>query len=407
MSTSGVVLQLAAVGEQDVYLTGNPQNTHFKSAIKRYTNFSMESIRCYFDGSLKTGERVCCTVRKIGDLLANIHLTITLPSLYNNFGVNNLYVSWINNIGFALIESVDLQIGDQLIDRQYGQWMYIWSELTSTYEQKETLTSLVGRNEVHTYSTSTGSLTLNIPFYFWFCKNSGVALPLIALQNQEVRIWIQFRTLKQLWISNNITEANKIMPTALEFTSVSLLCDYIFLDNEERVYFAQNTHHYMIEQLQIQSESIDINKQVSIIEIPFNHPVKELFWVIQGNAIFLANDIFNFSDDSSDNPQPPIQSVVLRMEGTERFQEMNEYYFRKILPNQYHTSTSNNYIYMYSFALSPEELQPTGTANFSRIDRATLHITISNIRNSMIYVYATNYNLFQIKNGSSGVVFLD
>jgi hypothetical protein len=405
MSTTGATLQLAAQGAQDLYLTGNPQITQFKSVVKRHTNFAMETVTNYFHGKLAPGQKIYSTLQRSGDLLSQMFLKITLPKLQETQGENNIYTSWVNRIGFALIDYVDVQIGEQVIDRQFGQWMFIWSELSQDNSSRGGLANMVGGHDVFTASTQNGPLELYVPLYFWFCRDIGSSLPLVALQNQEVRIWVQFRSFDLLWISNDKETAEGVVGKNLEFTEVTLLTDYIFLDKEERRFFAQNEHMYLIEQTQITNESIDISKQENIIYMPFNHPVKELYWVIQGKRVSQANQWFNFSDDLSDEPVAPIKSAVIRFEGTERFQQEDEKYFRVVVPWQRHTSTPDGFIYVYSFATKPEILQPTGTANFSRIDNATLHIETNNIGHSQITVYATNYNIFRIISGISGLLF--
>jgi hypothetical protein len=405
MST-GAVLQLAAYGAQDLYLTGNPQVTHFKSVIKRHTNFAMETVENYFDGKLAFGQKVYCKLQRVGDLVSQIFLRMVLPPLQPNQGENGIFTSWVNGIGFSMIEYVDIQIGEQIIDRQYGQWMFIWAELTEDSATRGGLASMVGGHSVFTPATQNGPLELYIPLYFWFCRDLGSSLPLVALQYQEVRIWFQFRSFDLLWVSNDREAAKKVVGTTnIEFEQATLLVDYIFLDTEERRYFAQNRHFYLIEQTQIMNESVDISKEENVFDMPFNHPVKELIWVIQGQKVRQARQWFNFSDDLGDDPTSPMRSAVIRFEGLERFERRDERYFRLVVPWQRQTATPNGFIYVYSFATDPERLQPTGTANFYRIDNATLHIKTGEIGQSQVTIYAVNYNIFRIIGGISGILF--
>ena len=409
MST-GAVLQIAAYGTQDQYLTGNPQITHFKAVIRRSTNFAMETVENYLDGKLAPGQKVQCKLQRIGDLIHQIYLRLELPQLQPIQGANNIYTSWVNAIGYVIIDSVEIQIGERVIDKQYGQWMNIWSELITDNSKRDALNRMVGKHDFFTSSTQNGPLQLQIPLQFWFCNNIGSALPHIALQNQDVRINIQFKNFDTLWVSNNDSCARELLQNNITFNQATLLVDYIFLDEDERRYFAQNRHFYLIEQIQITTQSIDITKNENVIELPFNHPVKELLWVIQGNDVQQQNQWTNYSGDVIDllkeEPKPPIKNAIIRFEGLERFEIRQEEYFRVVLPWKYHTRVPSNYIYIYSFATDPEKLQPTGTANFSRLDRATLHIqTIEDLGNSDITVYAINYNIFRIVGGISGVLF--
>ena len=409
MST-GAVLQLAAYGTQDLYLTGNPQVTHFKSVIRRHTNFSMETVENYFDGKLAPGQKIQCKLQRIGDLVSQIYLKIDLPQLQNIQGEDNIYTSWVNAIGYIIIEYIEVQIGERVIDKQYGQWMNIWSELITDVSKKDALDTMVGKHDFFTPSTQNGPLNLHIPLQFWFCNNIGSSLPMVALQNQDVRINIQLKNFNSLWVSNDIKNAEEILPNNITFDQATLLVDYIFLDEDERRYFAQNRHFYLIEQIQLSYQSIDVTRNENIIDLPFNHPVKELIWILQGDNVKKHNQWVNYSGDVisllKEEPKPPIDNAIIRFEGLERFEIRKEEYFRVILPWKYHTSAPRNYIYTYSFATDPEKLQPTGTANFSRIDRATLHIkTSQNLGQSDISVYAINYNIFRIIGGISGILF--
>lgn len=410
--SSGAVLQLAAYGTQDLFLTGNPQITHFKAVIKRHTNFAMELSENYFDGKLSPNRRVSCKLQRVGDLIHDVYLKLKLPEIQALDGEDNVFTSWVNAIGYTIINRVEIQIGDRIIDRHYGQWMNIWSELTTDFSKKDALNEMIGKKEFFTSTSQNGPLELYIPLQFWFCTNIGSALPLVAIQYQDIFINIQFNSFEKLWTSNISSVACKIIDTDIEFESATLLVNYIFLDCDERRYFAQNKHYYLIEQLQVISESIEEVKEENVIDMSsFNHPVKELIWVIQGVNVQLAKQWANYSGEiktfENPVPSPPMVDALIRFEGLERFERKSEKYFRLVVPWKYHTAAPvDNYIYVYSFALQPEILQPSGTANFSRIDNPTLHLKISeSVDKSDINIYARNYNILRIINGISGVLF--
>lgn len=409
MST-GAFLQLAAYGSQDLYITGNPQITHFKSVIKRHTNFAIENIENYFDGKPAPGQKLHCKIQRTGDLIHKIYLQVDLPNLQNLTGLNSIYTSWANGIGFVLIDYIEIQIGDRVVDKQYGQWMNIWSELITPESKKNALYSMVGKHDFFTSTTQSGPLRLYIPLYFWFCNDIGLSLPTIALQNQDVRFNLKLKDFDLLWVLNCFNTTKNKLTCDLTFDHLSLLVDYIFLDDDERRYFAKNKHFYLIEQVQHISQSIDITRQDNAIDLPFNHPVKELLWVIQGDNIKLNNQWLNYSNELisvfKPTPPPPITSAVIRFEGVELFKERSEEYFRIVLPSKYHTHVPNNFIYTYSFSFDPEKIQPTGSVNFSRLDNPTLHIkTKKNTPHTVIDIYAINYNIFRIENGFSGILF--
>lgn len=408
--SKGAVFQLAAYGTQDLYITGNPQVTHFKSVIKRHTNFSMELVENHVDGKLAFGQKIQCKLRRIGDLVHQVYIKVKIPKIQQYQGENNLYTSWVNALGYSMIEYIEIQIGDRVIDKHYGQWMNIWSELSVNASKKDLLNSMVGKHDFFTPTTQNGPLELYIPLNFWFCKDIGSSLPLVALQHQDVRFNIKIRELSKLWVSNDTEFAKQIIPENIKFDEFVLLANYIFLDTDERKYFAKNKHFYLIEQLQHSIQSIDITRTENVIDLPFNHPVKELIWVVQSEIVKNNNQWTNYSgnliDLSLPEPKAPIKTAVIRFEGIERCELNSERYFRTVIPYNYHTNNPDNFIYVYSFATNPEKLQPTGTANFSRIDTANLHLTTNkDIGKAEINVYAVNYNIFRIINGISGVLF--
>jgi hypothetical protein len=215
----GAQLQLAAYGPQDVYLSGNPQITFFVAVYKRHTNFAIESIEQLFHGDINYGKKVFIIIDRIGDLMHEIFLNVTLPTINPLFRadvsdevkqiiinqVGDYHCSWTNAIGLALIKNVEIEIGGVVIDRQFGQWMDIWGELTVDASQRDAYNEMIGKHEHFNSTLQEKELTLRVPLYFWFCRNKGLALPLIALQNHEVRINLTFRDFNDLWVSNTGT----------------------------------------------------------------------------------------------------------------------------------------------------------------------------------------------------------
>tara|TARA_B100001287_G_scaffold271751_2_gene272486 strand:- start:316 stop:1665 length:1350 start_codon:yes stop_codon:yes gene_type:complete len=445
----GAQLQLAAYGAQDVYLTGNPQMTNFMAIYKRHTNFAMETIEQLFVGEATFGKKVFCTLERSGDLVGSIYVNIKLPNLYKTFCVNDKYeplqiLGWINKIGHAIIDTYDIEIGGNKIDKQYGLWLEIWSELTVPCCKKDAYNMITGRNEFNNTIHNQGEMNLRIPLRFWFNNNIGLALPLIALQYHQVKINISFKKFEDVFTKISHIPMDKYLLKCknIKFLNAWLDVEYYFLDDEERKIFAQNEHRYLIEQLQINTFSFrpnignyketDDDNIIKIIStfyptLDFNHPVKELIWVLQRKVILEDNDWFNFSistnpddlDLNVDEFQGDIlESATLQLEGNERFSKKDAHYFRIIQPMQHHTNVPDNYIYVYSFALKPESHQPSGTCNFSRIDKANLLLNLKTIINTYysveentydneisLTVFAKNYNILKIMNGMAGVAY--
>jgi hypothetical protein len=368
----GGLMQLVAYGAQDIYLTSNPQITFFKVVYRRHTNFAIESIEQTFNGAADFGKKVTCTVSRNGDLIHKVYLQASLPAL----GTGN----YANDAGHRLIKEITIEIGGQQIDKHYGEWLSVWNELTQTAERSDGYNAMVGSTGG---AASNAARTIYVPLQFWFCRNPGLALPLIALQYHEVKFNLTFASAAECSV-----DANGVAAASL---SASLWVDYIYLDTDERRQFAQVQHEYLIEQLQFTgSEAItDSNNK---LKLAFNHPCKELIWTLHASAD--AND---FGPDSN------LSSAKLQLNGHDRFAERPGAYFNLVQPYQHHTRVPGAGIYVYSFALNPEQHQPSGTVNMSRIDNATLHLTASAAGRAR--VYAVNYNVLRVMSGMGGLAY--
>ena len=533
-------MQLVAYGAQDVYLTGNPQITFWKVSYRRHTNFAMESIEQTFNGQADFGRRVTCTISRNGDLCYRTYLQVTLPEINQHMansgvaGVTNsgVYARWLDFPGEQLISQVEVEIGGQRIDRQYGDWMHIWNQLTMSSEQQRGYHQMIGNTTQLTYITDPSfanvsgpcsaaggpsqvcaprnalpETTLYIPLLFWFCRNPGLALPLIALQYHEVKINIDFRPIGEcLWAVKSLdcTTGSASVSAAYQqsLVAASLYIDYIFLDTDERRKMAQNPHEYLIEQLQFTGDE-SVGSSSNKIKLNFNHPCKELVWVVQpdanvdycsslecGQTLYktLGAQPFNYTDaiDALPNAvhafggpdqtsgaeafitsgglfqdpgamgddaagkqwgadpnifgakgdvlegsfvsdagtfvlsesaldmhcwgENPVVTAKLQLNGQDRFSEREGSYFDVVQPFQHHTRNPDTGINVYSFALRPEEHQPSGSCNFSRIDNATLQLvlssaTVGGTATAKVRVYATNYNVLRVMSGMAGVAY--
>ena len=544
----GGLMQLVAYGAQDVYLTGNPQITFWKVTYRRHTNFAMESIEQTFNGQADFGRRVTCTVSRNGDLAYRTYLQVTLPEINQNMKntTGDVFSRWLDFPGHQLISQVEVEIGGQRIDRQYGDWMHVWNQLTMSAEQQRGYQQMIGNTTQLTYitdptfanvsgpcSASGGpsqvcaprnalpETTLYIPLLFWFCRNPGLALPLIALQYHEVKINIDFRPIGEcLWAVNTLgaTSGTSSVSAAYQqsLVAASLYIDYIFLDTDERRKMAQNPHEYLIEQLQFTGDE-SVGSSSNKIKLNFNHPCKEHVWVVQpdanvdycsslegGQTLYktLGAQPFNYTDAidalpnavhafggpsetsgvnafitsgglfqdagamggvdagqqwGAGNPsmadpnmftaeagsgpveygtategsyvsdagtfvlaetaldmhcwgENPVVTAKLQLNGQDRFSEREGSYFDVVQPFQHHTRSPDTGINCYSFALRPEEHQPSGSCNFSRIDNATLQLvlssaTVGGTATAKVRVYATSYNVLRVMSGMAGVAY--
>ena len=368
------------------------QITFFKVVYRRHTNFAIEAIEQTFTGSVDFGRKVSCTVSRNCDLIHKVYLQVDLPTLSTTGGT----VAWDKMVGHNLIDTVVIEIGGQTIDTHYGDWLNIWNELTQTAEKEAGYNTMIGNtislttktyNNVDDSTTdntsSTPAATLYIPLQFWFCRNPGLALPLIALQYHEVKFNITFSDIASLYTSTGGA------PSVGSGFDASLYIDYIYLDTDERRQFAQVQHEYLIEQLQFTgAESVASGSSSIKSKLALNHPCKELVWVVQDDAKELADYTGSASGGHS------VVDAKLQLNGQDRFSTREGAYFNLVQPYQHHTRIPAVGIYVYSFALNPEQHQPSGTVNMSRIDNATLQLTTNVGGSSKLRVYAINYNVF-------------
>jgi len=415
----GGLLQLVAYGAQDVYLTGNPQITFFKVVYRRHTNFAIEAIQQTFNGNPGYGNTVNCQISRNGDLINRMYLQVEVPPV--DLGESDTYV---NYLGLRLLKSVVIEIGGQQIDKHYSDWMYIWNELSLPTGKRYAYDKMVGAD---TGDTTTSTTTLYVPLEFWFCRNVGLALPLIALQYHEVKVKIEFEQLSNCIVK---TDGSTGADTGnfSELKDISLWVDYIFLDTDERRRFAQLSHEYLIEQLQFTGTET-LGTGSTRVKLNFNHPCKELVWVAKAkgttyrNARWYDYSDMDVKDDNAvvpnDKAKNPFEDAILQLNGNDRFAIRKGSYFNLVQPYQHHTNvTANPGINVYSFALKPEDHQPSGTLNMSRIDTATLMVTTvdkmqtntgrSSSRTmdySGINIYAVNYNVLRILSGMGGLAY--
>jgi len=447
----GGLLQLVACGAQDAYLSGNPQITFWKGLFKRHTNFAMEPFRINFSGQPNWGTKQSAIIGRHADLLYSTYLEVVLPYKGTD-GTPYLWNNEMGRLGYNLIKYAEIEIGGQLIDRLYGEWMFLWECLTTDVSASLKAASMIGAqgmlngptllsDSVGCKDSMSGSNSSRpglpnvfyIPLSFFYTRNPGAALPLIALQYHEVKINILWNDTKT--IAGDFTKAN-LMPSA---TQAAIYIDYIYLDTEERRRMAQESHEYLIEQTQF-NEDVGLTSYNNRVDLTFNHPVKELVWVVQPSE-YTDCKMQQGSRQNSTCLQPftydmpAVYKQWIQINGQDRMDYRYGDYFNKVQPYQHHTGSFRSFhdvvvgvvddgdyyggggqqvgAYMYSFALKPEEHQPSGTCNFSRIDTATIVMELSGAisldqsqdKTYDIRVYAVNYNILRIMSGMAGLAY--
>ena len=407
---SGGLIQLAAQGAQDMYLTGDPQITFFKVVYRRHTNFSLESVEQTFSGVPTPGKMSSCVISRHGDLIGNMFLEFNTELAVLPTGGTDATRSDVMSRYYyeQAIEYVELEIGGQKIDKLYGEWMDIWYTLTHDPMAKSK----------GVFSDQLAGRPHYMPLLFWFNRNVGLSLPLIALQYHEVKLNVLFKQGSSGGAFSTADNAENGGAARAEYKGISqissckLWVDFIYLAGAERKRIAEMSHEYLIEQLQhTPPETIPQGSTHIKSTLNFNHPIKELVWVVK---------------DEDGFPTYEHDKIRLSFNGHNRFQERPSEYFTTIQPYYHHTTVmhpGNQFgIHIYSFALRPEEHQPTGTCNFSRIDDARLIIGALNTNNAQtdwtnsasgdwtngsgkMAIYAVNYNVLRIVSGMGGLAY--
>ena len=417
----GGLMQLVAYGAQDVYLTGDPQITFFKAVYKRHTNFAMECIQQTMNGTPANDNKTSITITRHGDLVQEMFLEASVQAGQSTTNVN-VYPAE------RMVADCELSIGGQLIDKHYQRWWRLYSELYHDHAAKDKYSKMTNS------ATGLVDQTVYLPLIFFFNRNPGLALPLIALQYHEVKV-------EFTWTS--------AMTDAVKETSIKCWANYIYLDTKERKLFAQKSHEYLIDQLQFTGVESVTSAGTKNVRLNYNHPVKELVWCFQYTDGSLASNLWNmttgtdalaanaqvnsncytqpheshgivrlggYTESSTGENYPgtfafseevngPLSSFNLQLNGQDRFITQQGKYFNQVQPYYHHSGCPVPGIYSYSFALNPELHQPSGTCNFSRIDNATAVTTLRSSDKTNMAMFATNYNVLRVMSGMGGLAY--
>ena len=448
-------ISLATKSEQDNYLVGNPQFTYFKSIYRKHTNFAIDYQILHFptDTNNLSNKKLYINIPKNGDLLHKLYLMLDVTSES---------ILDLPPFVYNFIDYIDISIGGQQIDRHYSDWYAIWHDLFEDNSKSVVLSDMVA-----TKNSNTGTKTLILPLRFWFNNHIGLSLPLIALQNNDIKLDIKIKNnnfISQFAFGRNNdnpigTDSNLIL------NNLRLMAEYIHLDSDERRQFSSNNHEYLITQIQSSRNNV-INNYNNLyksndfenirhkIDLRFNYPVKEIFWTIQdikgwtdnGNSYYENKGIFEhnyWNNYSYGSEQINLCSLIIN--GKELMEELNADFYRNIQHYKYHkgngiqdieltSATNTNYpdentinlkkglgVYSYSFSLYPEDYQPSGSINFSKLENIQLRFSLKenpilvsgntedngNFTNKTINIYAVSYNVLRIMSGMAGLAFIN
>lgn len=475
----GGVIQLVAIGSQDIYLTINPQITYFKNVFKRHTNFSMEFIELDPSANNKLNEtsetKIEFKIDRNGDLFNNLYFIFTLPDIFSN-GTKKF--QWIHRIGEYIIKEIEMTIGSSKIDTIDGRWIHIWRELTLDEEKKEGYNKMIGNVEEiynplmsdNSYAASTALLPsilsrkIIVPIPFWFASSMASSVPLIALQKEEIKFTFTLRPFNQLYtiVDSGLRKKSPSSSYNLgTFSSHSggssittldivpkLEVNYLFIDKEERKKFAEEEHHYIINQVQRRLGNLispKTNKDITFnLNLDIQQPVSNIIWVVQRTDYEKNNQFHNYTNWADKDKEPRkydlanatydefstiddsdmssttfaslkykhlVKEAVLKFNGVDRFKKKDFELFSYINNYQHSKRIPEDGIYVYSFNLENKDnpIQPNGSCNFSRINNSEIELTLIPSINTNyqynIHFYIMNFNFLRILSGMGSVQF--
>lgn len=404
-------VQVATTGIQDTFLTGTPDLTYFQKVFKRHTKFALELLDNPFDEDVDFGSEARCTVGRRGDLIRNMYLRIQLPA------INEANVGYTGSIGNAIIDYADLLIGGKRVERINGEYMEIYDEMFISNSLQRGLRVTAGKTLLKTglgpATTANGyprNFIINLPFYF--NRSDPLAIPLIALERQEVEVVIKFRPWEELLVSpDQDYDINNINPKMI---SASLPVEYVFLSVDEQKWFKSKSFDYVITQLQMQK--IQTTENENSMELRFINPVKEIYLIIQNTSyvvsnIFTGNDWFNYYNPNSlvNNIQLDTLQLDFNNETMIDASVADHLFLGYVQPMNRHSRVPQRHIYNYSFSLDPENYLPTGQVNMSRINNKllTINLNATTTDKREIRVYAKSYNVLRVNDGIAGMLFID
>ena len=435
----GGLLQLVAQGAQDVNLTGNPQISFFKANYKRHTNFATQWVPQPMNGDPKQGmESTKIQISRNGDLVQEIYLIANITKSGQASAAGTVYPAE------RLVSSINLSIGGQQIDKHYQRWWRLFSELNHNNAKKDQYSKLTNLGP----QTGTGALTKGasagvqiagqdgkrkqqvvLPLIFFFNRNPGLALPLMALQYSMVELAIKWGDELDDYVDPTLTG------------QIECWAKYIYLDDAERRLMVSGPQKYLIEQVQhngvttVDSSSDGISH---LVNLEYNHPVKEIVWchpattgdgtthtlwnmthigvtaavgavgATSGVTPHQCGGVVLASTPWSEDEYGPCGEASIQINGQDVAINQGGTTYNQTQPYYHHSGCPVPGIYSYSFALNPEAYQPSGTCNFSRIDNATLRFRIIDnavSTHSKVSIFATNYNVMNIGSGMATMDF--
>lgn len=409
---SGSLVQLQTVGTQDAFLTQLPSISFWKMKTKRYTAFATEAVQCVWNNAVGFGRRSTAMLPKTGDLVSEMWLEIDLPDLSSFVPTPNTAtnIRWAQAVALVMISSIQLEVGSVRLDQYAGYYHDYWSELALPYEKQTAFDRMVGKYERYDNTaagaSSAAANTYFVPLNFFVNAGTALAIPACALQFNEIRVNIELRNYLDC-VRSSMAPVQSLIDRAgnpLEVSDVRLYVDFVYLSAPEKQRFISTQHDILYTYMQDSGQTaVPAGSQTAKIPLTFSNLVQELIFVFQPKAAVTSNTMTgNAWTDTLD----AFASVDLMLEGASRFTPRTGKEFYYAQPFRRHTACPRKKIHCYCFARHPEQIQPSGTLNCSRVQSLFFNFTLKpGLPDGFIIVFARTFNILTLANGRAGIRF--
>lgn len=396
---TGTLLQLQSDGIQDVYLTKDPQINVFKYSYFRYVNFATETVKLELNEIATFNKKTTCNILKKGHLLSKLYLHLKLPALVPNGGT---YACWSDALGYAIFKDpIELEIGGVVVDKLYPQFLNMWDEL-SNHSKSNGKNLMLLKSDVYSSGKRNANkeIDLIIPLDFWFCKQYSLALPLLSMTYQDIKVSFKLKDF------NELVNYDGSEPNPVNILQSHIIAEYIYLDEFILDTFQKQPHTYIIDQIQYNNdELIPTTSSLHNSYLKFNNSIKEFIFACVEKSSVDTNNYFAYSNSSDTSAL--IKEISLLLDGRQKYEFLPEVYYRTILADAAHSVIPLKHIYCMPFSIRPEENQPFGSLNASRFNDIILSLKLPQGHSELfLYTFALSYNIVKIENGMLTMEFI-
>jgi len=423
--------QLSLQGSQDKFLHYMAQSSFFVSYHTTYENFSIEPIQITPQGRMEFGQQSQFNIGAYADMICGAAIELTLPALT---APNGYDIAWCHSVGIYAFRYIEFKAQAQILDTQYAQYIDLYSRVAVSASHREGFNDMIGEinlvnrfvdghsvlpntykpNAPQVLQAQKPQVKILLPLFFWWCLDYSMALPIGILLYTNLSIHVHMRSVDELYI---LSAGSPALSTRPSIVDAKLWVDYVYLDESARLRLAKNAAFYVFKQVQ-HPNSVSVNTPTFSYKMPFMMPVAELIFGVQEDDAVAPNvrrwDWWDRYNGNPNNlPDEPLTQVEIKLNGQKRLEARDYLYHNRYEMFKHHTSSpSSRGVWVYSFALFPEQPDANGAANFSRTDNKYIDFRFNQeggngigAHSGNIYLFALNYNYLYIENGFLTLIY--